>query len=242
MGALGMASIVCAGLWLLGRSALGQESVERIVSSELQPGFEWLFRAGGEPDGNKGAVEANVRESLLQKWEGNLAWFRIEGDSIVAGSLKERIPHNEFLCTKKKYRNFVLHLEAKIRGEGDNAGVQFRTSRIPNNTEVSGYQFDMGTAWDRPVWGCLYDESRRNKMLAEGDPEHLKKLARKDDWNQLTLRCVNDRIELYLNGEKTVDFTETDSKIARDGIIGLQIHSGPPTEALYRNIQIKTLD
>jgi len=40
---------------------------------------------------------------------------------------------------------------------------------------------------------------------------------------------------------KTVDYTEGDAKIARTGIIGLQIHGGPPTEAWYKDITIKVL-
>ncbi len=93
--------------------------------------------------------------------------LRIEDGAIVAGNLKSDIPHNEFLCTKKPYSDFELRLEAKLRGVGDNAGVQFRTKRLPNTTEVSGYQCDVGTAWNRSVWACLYDESRRNKLLAD---------------------------------------------------------------------------
>jgi len=46
---------------------------------------------------------------------------------------------------------------------------------------------------------------------------------------------------LYLNGLQTVDFTETDDKLPRSGIIGLQIHGGGPSEAWYRNIRIEEL-
>jgi hypothetical protein len=153
--------------------------------------------------------------------------------------LDKDIPHNEFLCTKKSYRNFELRLEAKLQGKGDNAGVQFRTKRIPKNTEVSGYQCDVGTAWNRSVWGCLYDESRRNKMLAEASPDKLKEWTKKGDWNELRVKAVGNKIELYLNGNLTVQYTEEDATIANEGIIGLQIHSGPPTEALYRRIRIR---
>ncbi len=194
------------------------------ASIQLEDGFEWLF------DGKN-----------LNGWEGNLDWFHIEEGAIVAGSLEKKVPHNEFLCTKEKFSDFELRLEVKLRGQGDNAGVQFRTVRIPNNTEVSGYQCDVGRAWNRNVWGCLYDESRRNKMLADTSDENLKKWVKPNDWNELSIKAVGNRIELGLNGHPTVTYIEEDAKIAKDGIIGLQIHSGPPTEALYRNIRIKRL-
>lgn len=174
-------------------------------------------------------------------WEGNEHWFRIEDGCVVAGSLKEKIPHNEFLCTKKQFENFELRLEAKLVGEGKNAGVQFRSKRVPDSTEVSGYQADAGSAWNRPVWGALYDESRRRKMLAEPDPEMAKKTVKEGDWNELRVRCVGAHIQIFLNGKKTVDYTEQEEKIPRKGIIGLQIHSGKPTEAWYRNIRIMEL-
>ncbi|MCU0719079.1 MAG: DUF1080 domain-containing protein [Pirellula sp.] len=193
--------------------------------AKLQPGFIWLF------DGK-----------TLDGWEGNLEYFRVEDGAIVAGNLKSDIPHNEFLCTKKTYSDFELRFEAKLRGVGDNAGVQFRTKRLPNTTEVSGYQCDVGTAWNRSVWGCLYDESRRNKMLADAPAEKSMAWTKKGEWNELRIVANGDKIELYLNGNLSVDYTEKDSEIERSGIIGLQIHSGPPTEALYRNIQIKELN
>ncbi len=174
-------------------------------------------------------------------WEGNAYWFRIEGDAIVAGRLDEKIPHNEFLCTTQNYDDFELRLEAKLVGGGQNAGIQFRSKRVPGSTEVSGYQADVGTAWDRPVWGALYDESRRRKMLAEPDPELAKRLVKTDQWNEIRVVCRGPKIQIFLNGEKTVDYTEEDDAIPRHGVIGLQIHSGEPSEAWYRNIRIRQL-
>jgi Domain of Unknown Function (DUF1080) len=177
-------------------------------------------------------------ESLVG-WEGNVYWFRVEDKAIVAGRLTEEIPHNEFLCTTQNYDDFELRYEAKLVGEGKNAGVQFRSKRVPQSTEVSGYQADAGAAWDRPVWGALYDESRRNKMLAEPDPEAIKKAVKEDDWNQIKVICQGGHIQIFVNDVQTVDYTEEDETIPKFGVIGLQIHSGKPTEAWYRNIRIR---
>ncbi len=177
----------------------------------------------------------------LQGWEGNEKYFRIEKETVVAGTLKAKIPHNEFLCTKREYGDFELRLEVRLVGEGNNAGVQFRSKRLEGSTEVSGYQADAGAAWDRPVWGALYDESRRRKMLAEGPKEKLTGWVKDGEWNELRILAKGNRIQLFLNGHETVDYTEKDAEIPRRGVIGLQIHSGPPTEAWYRNIRIRTL-
>ena len=76
-------------------------------------------------------------------WEGDTQrTFRIEGGAIVGGSLKAPVPHNDFLCTKASYANFILRAECKLIGPA-NGGIQFRSQRVPNNFEVSGYQADM---------------------------------------------------------------------------------------------------
>ncbi|MDP6543935.1 MAG: DUF1080 domain-containing protein [Phycisphaerae bacterium] len=170
-------------------------------------------------------------------WEGNLKSFRIEDGAIVGGTLKAKIPRNEFLCTKKKYSDFELRLKVKLAGGRGNAGIQIRTRRIPNHHEVSGYQADMGQNW----WGCLYDESRRNKVLARPKKAELAKVLKADGWNEYIIRCVGPRIQLFFNGLKTVDYTERDAKIATTGIIGLQIHGGRPSEAWYKDITIVDL-
>ena len=177
----------------------------------------------------------------LKGWEGNEDFFRVEQKAIVAGTLKKKIPNNEFLCTKQEYSDFELILEVKLRGEGNNAGIQFRSKRIPNDHEVSGYQCDVGAAFNRPVWGALYDESRRRKMLAEGPAEELEGWVKENDWNELRILVKNNRVQLFLNGHPTVDYLEEQADIPAKGIIGLQIHSGPPTEALYRKIRIREL-
>jgi hypothetical protein len=99
----------------------------------------------------------------------------------------------------------------------------------------------MGTMKNKPIWGWLYDESRRRKFIAEAPADKLAPAVKAHDWNDITIRCEGDHIQIWVNGVQTVDFTETDKSIARTGIIGLQIHSGPPAEASYRKIRIKEL-
>lgn len=170
-------------------------------------------------------------------WEGNLEWFRIQDGAIVGGSLEKPVPRNEFLCTEKVYKDFELRLQFKVLGEKVNAGIQIRTRRIPNHHEVIGYQADLGDGW----WGSLYDESRRKVKLAAADPETVNKVLKPDDWNEYVIRCQGRRIQLFVNGLQTVDYTEPDESIEQEGIIGLQIHGGGPSEAWYKDITIQEL-
>lgn len=172
-------------------------------------------------------------------WNGNLQIFRIEDGAVVGGSLKEKIARNEFLCTDKEYSDFVLRAKFKLLGDPTkaNAGIQFRSKRIPNDHEVIGYQADMGQNY----WGALYDESRRKKVLAQPNLDELKKVLKLNDWNDYEIRAEGKRIRLSINGLQTVDYTEADDSIAQTGCICVQIHAGPPSEAWYKDISIETI-
>ncbi|MFO0877314.1 MAG: DUF1080 domain-containing protein [Gemmataceae bacterium] len=173
-------------------------------------------------------------------WEGDVKHtWRITEGAIVGGSLEKLVPRNEFLCTEKSYGDFDLKVKFKLLGDPEkvNAGVQFRTKRIPNHHEVSGYQADIGQGY----WGALYDESRRNKVLAQPDKKVLGKLVKQGEWNEYRIRCEGDRIRLWLNGTLTVDYTEKDAKIEKRGIIGLQVHGGALAKVLYKEIDIEEI-
>ncbi len=98
----------------------------------------------------------------LTGWEGDKTVFRVEDGAIVGGSLKKGLPDNQFLATTREYKNFELRAKCKLAGKRANGGIQIRSQRVPNSSEMKGYQADM----DENFWGNLYDESNRNKILA----------------------------------------------------------------------------
>ncbi|MFX4933438.1 DUF1080 domain-containing protein, partial [Acinetobacter baumannii] len=83
-------------------------------------------------------------------------------------------------------------------------------------------------------WGCLYDESRRKKILAQPPADVLAGID-KSGWNEYVIRAEGNHITLHLNGRKTVDYTETDRGMDIPGFIALQVHSGPRIEVWFRN-------
>lgn len=124
----------------------------------------------------------------------------------------------------------------KVEGKNPNAGVQIRSERKKDHHEMIGYQADVGPGW----WGKLYDESRRNRVMGDWVSKEAAK-ASKEGWNDYKIRCEGKRIQIWINGILTCDYTEKDEKIPLTGLIALQAHSGPPFEASYRKIEIKEL-
>jgi len=174
----------------------------------------------------------------LRGWDGDGAWFRVEDGAIVGGRLTAGIPHNFFLSSQQEYGDFELKLEFRLLGEGTNAGIQLRSRRIPKHHEMIGYQADLGQNY----WGALYDESRRNRILAAPDKAELAKVLRLQDWNRYRIHCEGRRIQLWINDYQTVNYLEEDPAIEQRGLLALQIHGGGPGEAHYRGLRIRRLN
>jgi hypothetical protein len=176
----------------------------------------------------------------LEGWEGDTkSVWRVE-DGMIAGGSMAGNKRNEFLTTKKTYRNFILRFDYKLVGtEGFvNGGVQFRSKRLvdPPN-EMIGYQADIGAGYT----GFLYDESRRKKMLAEADKKVVEAIEKAGDWNSYKVVVRGSKIELFVNGKQTVDYVEKEEGMDEAGLIGLQIHGGCKAVISYRNISIEEL-
>jgi hypothetical protein len=225
IGVVGSLSLATAAGWLGGAAPPPSAVADPSPAWELEEGFEPLF------DG-----------VTLDGWEGEPEWFRVVEAAVVAGRLTEPIPHNFFLCTHREFGDFELRLEVRSLGPGDNGGVQFRSQRVAGTHEVSGYQADVGSVGSTLIWGALYDESRRNRMLVQPTDAELRAIVSAPEaWNRMVIRAEAERIRIWVNEQLTVDYVETDPQIPRQGVIGLQVHSGPAAEIWYRRIRIQQL-
>lgn len=175
-------------------------------------------------------------------WEGDTEkTWRLDNGTITGGSLKEQQPRNEFLASKKEYGDFELKLKFKLQGESKktfvNGGVQIRSQRVKDSHEMIGYQADLGDGF----WASIYDESRRNKVMAAADQNAMQKALKPDDWNEYVVRAEGRRIRTWINGVAGVDYTEEDKEVPQTGRIGLQIHGGGPAQIWFKDITIEEL-
>jgi hypothetical protein len=177
----------------------------------------------------------------FQNWEGDtLKTWRVVDGVLIGGSLETTVPHNDFLVTEEEYGDFVLTLKIKLTGEEGfiNSGIQFHSQRLTDPAyEMSGYQAD----WGEGYWGSLYDESRRNKTLIAPDSDQVLQWIRKNDWNDYKIHAENGRIQLFINGHQTVDYTEPDSGIPQSGHIGFQIHGGGKAQVEIKDLFFEEL-
>ncbi|MBX2850130.1 MAG: DUF1080 domain-containing protein [Phycisphaeraceae bacterium] len=166
--------------------------------------------------------------------------MKLEDGMIVAGTMDKKIPGTVYAYHDKTYYNFELRAQVKKQGpDNTNGGFQFR-SEVRDKGQLAGYQADMGHKY----WGRLYDQSRGRGLLGQHEKDvDLKKDINWDDWNDYRVVAKDANIKIYINGKLFTDYTEKDEKfIDSKGVIGLQLHGGPPSIRWYRNIRIKELD
>ena len=197
----------------------------------------WLMTGLSSARAEKPAEEGFVSlfdGKTLNGWEGDARFWSVRDGVIVGSTDQVKAEHNTFLCTNKKYADFVLKLEFKLRNH--NSGVQIRSERL-DDFIVKGYQADMA---EQRYMGILYEERGRG-ILADVKPEEVAKHVKAGEWNEYTITCQGPRIRLEINGFTTVDYEEKDPVGAKEGIIALQLHQGPPMQVEFRNIRIREL-
>ena len=176
----------------------------------------------------------------MNGWEGDTNHWRVESGCLTGGNLEDRMKQNVFLASTRDFTNFIVRLQIKLTGsEGFvNSGFQIRSQRVPNSTEMSGYQCDFG----EPNWyGAIYDESRRNKVMSPSDMKALRPVINRDDWNEYVIRADGPHITTWINGARGTDFVEQDGSIVQWGKFGIQVHGGGKTLVQVKNVSIEEL-
>ncbi len=137
----------------------------------------------------------------------------------------------------KELKAYSLKLDWKMAGD-DNSGVfvGFPESDDPWSAVHNGYeiQIDATDAADRTT-GAVYgfksaDIKARDRVLRPPG-----------QWNSYEIKVQGERLQIFLNGMKINDFTNTDpARSLKDGYVGLQNH-GADDQVSFRNIQLKEL-
>ncbi len=192
----------------------------------------------------------------LAGWEqhSGKAEYRVENGAIIGKTVPDT--GNSFLCTAKKYSNFILEVEFKV-DPSMNSGIQFRSNYYTAETEVEiagkkrkfpadrvfGYQFEIDPS-ARAFSGGVYDEGRRGWLFDLKNNEAARKAFKQGEWNTARIECRGSSIKTFLNGVPAADFTDD---MTAEGVIALQVHGiGKKKEAvgkevMWRNIRIQEL-
>jgi hypothetical protein len=82
----------------------------------------------------------------------------------------------------------------------------------------------------------------REVVASLGDRDSLRTLIKANDWNTCHIVAKGNRLQHYINGVLMSDVTDNDSVNRKlSGLLGVQVHVGPPMKVEYRNIRLKQL-
>ena len=203
----------------------------------------------------------------LSGWDGDPRYWHVENAEIVGEVTPQTILKvNTFLIYKGNVpQDFELKCEYRISAKG-NSGINYRSIRVDTLPyALKGYQFDLDGK-DKynlgyPKYsGQNYEERGRQflaprgqKTLVEtgkkpglidslGSKETLLKSINYDDWNQIDLVVKGNDLKHYINGTLMSEVVDNDTLNRKmDGLIGVQVHVGPPMKVEFRNIVIRKL-
>lgn len=76
-----------------------------------------------------------------------------------------------------------------------------------------------------------------------GNDDSLKAIIKEPgNWNDYKIVAIGNHLQHYLNGVLVCDVTDNDPANSRSaGLIGVQVHVGPPMKIEYRNFKLKHL-
>ncbi|MGW3346230.1 ThuA domain-containing protein [Nonomuraea rubra] len=137
----------------------------------------------------------------------------------------------------KEFRSYSLKLDWKLTGDS-NSGVivGFPATSDPGAALNTGYevQIDATDTADRTT-GAIY--GFKSADLAARDAA----LNPPGQWNTYELLVEGERLQVFLNGTRVNDFTNTDpARSLQQGYIGIQNHGSGDVVA-FRNIRVKEL-
>jgi hypothetical protein len=75
-----------------------------------------------------------------------------------------------------------------------------------------------------------------------GSSDSRKTVIKSEDWNTVHLVVKGNRLQHYVNGVLMSDVTDEDTINGKtSGLLGVQVHVGPPMKVQYRNLMLKQL-
>ena len=228
-------------------------------------------KAGGvfpatQPDDMEGFVSI-FDGKTLNGWDGDPNFWRIENGEIVGETTPEKVmKQNSFLIWRgEKVRDFELKLEFRLNGT--NSGVQYRSEELPSVGKwvLKGYQADID--FGGLYTGNVHDErgrgpgeghavlSRRGQVTRVvagpnykvvgniGDPTMLRGVLNVNNWNRYHIIARGPVLMQFINDQLMAVAIDEDAKnFDAEGLIGLQMHTGPPFKLQYRNLMYRKIE
>jgi len=201
-----------------------------------------------------------LTQETLDEWEGDSEYWQFE-DGVLVGEITPEnilIENTFYIWNGGTVGDFELKAEYRISAKG-NSGINYRSSPVEDREHVlRGYQADIDG--ENRYTGQVYEERGRSILAAPGQYTHVgsdntiteigtlgeaSELSTAIDtegngWNELQLTVRGSTLIHMING-RVISITVDEGKQPEEGLLGLQLHRGPPMKIEFRNILLKHL-
>jgi Domain of Unknown Function (DUF1080) len=193
-------------------------------------------------------------------WEGDPKYWRVENGCLVGEVTPETLlKQNSFIIWRGgTTRDFELKVEYRVSAKG-NSGINYRSEPWTNAPfALRGYQSDIDGA--NKYSGQNYEEKGRTFLALRGDisrvdadgksriigsvgdKDALAAFIKSEDWNEVHLIVRGSTMTHLVNGHVMSVVVDDDAVNRKfDGLLGVQVHVGPPMKIEYRNFRLKKL-
>ena len=205
--------------------------------------------------------------NTLNGWDGDPRFWRVENGEIVGETTAEKVVTlNNFLIWRGgTVKDFELKLE--FRMNGTNSGVQYRSVELPDVGKwvLKGYQADID--FTEGFVGNIHDERGRSPAgeghvvlskrgqatrIVDGpaykligtiaDSTLLRGAMNVNGWNQYHIIARGPVLMQIMNGQLMAVAIDEDTRHAvAEGLLGFQMHVGPPFKIQYRKVLLRKL-
>lgn len=202
-----------------------------------------------------------IFDGTLKDWDGDPVYWKAENGTLVGEVRPETLlKQNSFIIWRGgETGDFELKLEYRVSAEG-NSGINYRSAEVPGTKwALQGYQDDID---GKDRWSGQNYEERGRTFLAYrgqsvvlpaggkpevarelGDKAELQKKVLKEDWNQVHIIAKGNLLQHITNGVLMSEVRDEDpEKRKATGLLGVQVHVGPPMRIEFRNIRLKKLE
>ena len=197
----------------------------------------------------------------LDHWDGDPEYWRVEDGTLVGEVTAENLlKQNSWIVWRGAVvEDFELVLDYRVSAQG-NSGIGYRLAEVVGQpfavrgpqADIHGLNMFTGICYEengrrllaargQSTW--IDDPGTRPRLIAQiGDPEELQGVVRKEDWNRYRLVVTGNDAKHFINGvlmSEVHDHDETNRM--KMGLLGVQVHVGPPMKIEFRDIYLKHL-
>jgi len=199
-----------------------------------------------------GNLVGEITPATLLKTNSFIIWrggepadFEFKGEFNITEAGNSGINYRSEQLTDVPFalRGYQADIDGKNRYTGQNYEERKRTTLAYRGEKAKINAYD-GPSTPEGVRANVNRNAWNGRTVVGslGNSDSLKTLIKSEDWNTFHLIVKGNHLQHYINGVLMSDVVDEDTVNGKGkGLLGVQVHVGPPMKVQYRNLKLKQL-